>query len=551
MGQTKYKIVIDAVNKSKRVFSSVTAALGKIGSKAKAVGGGLGKLALGITATVGATGLVVSKYVSMLDKIGKTSEKLGIDPVFLQKLRFAAEQTGVKVEALDMGLQRFIRRTAEAAKGTGEAKQALADLGIALFDDNNQLRDIEEVFFDVADAIANTTDSAEQVRLAFKFFDSEGVALVATLKNGSEGLREFFTEAENLGILISNKTTAKAEKAADAFNRIKKQINALVSGIIGAFLPALEGISKEISVFLAQGRDVEGTFDTLGETIANKMVEGLARLIESFAVFLNFLERSEIKLEFFAKKMEIAFSSLRPIKDLRALKEELKKQLDAVGKYGDSAKDAANKLRKLWQSTTEAEEGIKRLTDTSGELGEGFKGLESFMAGFDRVFNEGRDKFADLEKLGEGVAKKLEDGLVDAFMNIKSGAEGLRDVMDQILKQIVAQLIRVFVVQKAVAAVTGFFGGGKVEAAASGGTVRAGKPYLVGEKGAELFVPGNTGTIVPNDKLGGANTTNVSVTFDIKSWDSRDSLQAITEQAPTIVGIIDQSFRKRGRRLPA
>ena len=38
-------------------------------------------------------------------------------------------------------------------------------------------------------------------------------------------------------------------------------------------------------------------------------------------------------------------------------------------------------------------------------------------------------------------------------MNIKSGAEGLRDVMDQILKQIVAQLIRVFVVQKAVAAV--------------------------------------------------------------------------------------------------
>ncbi len=544
-------MVITAVDKFTKPLKKATAMVKKLGSVAAGIGKGLAKIAVGIAATVGAVSLVVSKYVSMLDKIGKTAEKLGIDPEFLQKLRFAAEQTGVKVEALDMGLQRFIRRTAEAAKGTGEAKKALSDLGIALFDQNNQLRNIEEVFFDVADAIANTTDSAEQVRLAFKFFDSEGVALVATLKEGSEGLRNFYQEAENLGIIISRDTIKKAEKFADAFNRIKKQMNAIVSGILGAFLPALEAVSGKFSTVLADARDVEGTFDTLGETIGNKLIEGLAKSVESFGVFLDFIEKALIKVEFFAKKAEIALTSLRPFKDLAQWREDFDAALATVGQFGDEAKETADKIRSFWEELKKSEEGtgklkekLKVITPLFPELA---KSLEGFGIGFKKVFENNETTLLKFEKLGESVAKKLEDGLVDAFMNIRSGVEGLKDVMDQILKDIIAQLIRVHVVQKAVGAVTSFFGGGK----ASGGPVSAGRAYIVGEKGPELFVPGSSGGIVPNNQLATAGAgTNVNVTFDIKSWDSRDTLQAISQQAPAIVGIVEQSFRKRGRRGP-
>jgi phage-related protein len=53
------------------------------------------------------------------------------------------------------------------------------------------------------------------------------------------------------------------------------------------------------------------------------------------------------------------------------------------------------------------------------------------------------------------------------------------------------------------------FGGGK----AMGGAVSGGTPYLVGERGAELFVPNGSGTIVPNNRLGGGNTViNLNVT---------------------------------------
>ena len=41
-----------------------------------------------------------------------------------------------------------------------------------------------------------------------------------------------------------------------------------------------------------------------------------------------------------------------------------------------------------------------------------------------------------------------------------------------------------------------------------------GKPSIVGEKGPELFVPKTSGTVIPNDKLGGGGSTNISVNVD-------------------------------------
>jgi hypothetical protein len=69
---------------------------------------------------------------------------------------------------------------------------------------------------------------------------------------------------------------------------------------------------------------------------------------------------------------------------------------------------------------------------------------------------------------------------------------------------------------------TGFeklFGGGK----ASGGQVRTGMSYLVGENGPELFTPnGGGGNITPNHRMGGGVTVNV-----YGAADSRESARAI------------------------
>ena len=56
--------------------------------------------------------------------------------------------------------------------------------------------------------------------------------------------------------------------------------------------------------------------------------------------------------------------------------------------------------------------------------------------------------------------------------------------------------------------VSNIFGGGK----ATGGPVTGGTTYLVGEKGPELFTPGSSGNIIPNNRLGGGGSTiNITV----------------------------------------
>ena len=59
--------------------------------------------------------------------------------------------------------------------------------------------------------------------------------------------------------------------------------------------------------------------------------------------------------------------------------------------------------------------------------------------------------------------------------------------------------------------VTGLGTAGPNFGLAEGGTARAGRTYMVGERGPELFTPGVTGTVTPNHALGGSTTVIVNV----------------------------------------
>ena len=67
-------------------------------------------------------------------------------------------------------------------------------------------------------------------------------------------------------------------------------------------------------------------------------------------------------------------------------------------------------------------------------------------------------------------------------------------------------------INNAASAVKGFFGLGGSDAAApqaraSGGSVSAGKPYLVGERGPELITPSRSGYVHPAGSMGGPSIT--------------------------------------------
>ncbi len=74
---------------------------------------------------------------------------------------------------------------------------------------------------------------------------------------------------------------------------------------------------------------------------------------------------------------------------------------------------------------------------------------------------------------------------------------------------------------------------------AKGGRPPVGKPSLVGEKGPELFVPKTSGTIIPNDKLGGGGSTNISVNVDA----SGSSVQGDEQQGKELGRLISVAIQ--------
>lgn len=198
-------------------------------------------------AAIGGLATLIDRSITAADAVAKTADKLGVGVEALQELRFAAQLAGVEQQTLDMGLQRFTRRVAEAARGTGEAKQALTDMGIALRDQHGNIRRSEDLLNDVAEAFKRTADPAERLRLAFKLFDSEGVAMVNMLVGGAEALEATRRHARDLGIVLEEDLVRNAEKARDQLDTLGKVVSANLTRAMLDLAPAIADISSGLA----------------------------------------------------------------------------------------------------------------------------------------------------------------------------------------------------------------------------------------------------------------------------------------------------------------
>ena len=88
---------------------------------------------------------------------------------------------------------------------------------------------------------------------------------------------------------------------------------------------------------------------------------------------------------------------------------------------------------------------------------------------------------------------------------------------------------------------TTFNPGNSFPGLATGGPAMANTPYIVGEKGPELFMPGRSGTVIPNDALGGGGTTNVVVNVDASGNSNVQGDQAQAKQLGVAVSAAVQA----------
>lgn len=144
--------------------------------------------------------------------------------------------------------------------------------------------------------------------------------------------------------------------------------------------------------------------------------------------------------------------------------------------------------------------------------------------------------------LSDGFVKAVtmfEDSLADAIVQGKADFSALGDFIKQVLAK---ALVQKFITGP----IMGLFG------LAKGGPAKAGQPYIIGEEGPEIFVPKQSGVVLPNSSLQGMNAGgpgvmgggSTNVNYNIQAVDA-PSFQALVARDPEFIFNVSRAGSRR------
>lgn len=557
MANQDVRISIKAVDKTKAGFSGVTSGLKKLS-------GAVFNMKTALLGAVGSAGFgaLIKSSINAGDELAKTADKLGVTTTALAGLRHAAELTGVSTGTMDMAMQRFTRRAAEAAQGTGEAKGALQELGINAEELVNL--PLDQQMSVVAEAMSGVERQSDKVRIAMKLFDSEGVALVNTLGGGAAALEQMTAEAEHLGLTLSRTDTAQMEAANDALTRLRAVFTGLTNQLSVAFAP--------IITFVADGfrqAALDSTaFGNIGQKVANAIVKAFGFVRNAIHGLQIVFMTARLGVLQFAN---VIGEKLIPFLDgFISIYNSIAKVvpgLTAIGRTGEeimgnlpaSIDEAKAKIAEMLQQNpgdalvaqmTEFIVANRRAAESVAELKDGIANLPAeTVSGFQKMgdaIGDFQQKLPTLKDNLDTITKSTFKGMSDGLMSIVKGTASVGDAFKKMAAQLIMQAIQLFVIDKITGGFLSFVKG--LTGKAIGGPVQAGQPYMVGERGPEMFVPNQSGSIVPNDKMGGGGITVVNnVDASGASSDVDVKIRAAMQQSSqqTIASIQDLMRRRR------
>jgi len=250
---------------------------------------------------------------------------------------------------------------------------------------------------------------------------------------------------------------------------------------------------------------------------------------------------------------------------------ELVPHLDELEQAAEDAKVA---IIALDAEVIPYQEGMERASLATNALGTEFDNLDvaggrwqnrvtvmgEELLDFAETVNTAQEQIQDFS---EGLANNIEDSI----MQMTQGLMSFKDVVKSVFRYVAQEMLRMNVAKPFASflsnSISGMlFGGGGGNSygfnssggflgegwgsRALGGTAQANQPYMVGERGAELFVPNQTGTIIPNNALASKAETNVNISFNITANDTEGFDELLESRRGMIVGLINNAMNDRG-----
>jgi gas vesicle protein len=561
----------DMQRASTRINQATTSIAGSVGAMSKAFAGGL----IGGVAAMGVTGIVrqMRDVAESVANIGSEAQRAGVSVQAFQELGYVASQNRIPIDALTDGLKELNLRTDELLQtGTGPAAESFHRLGYTAEELKEKLKDPSALLVEIIGRLGQL-DRASQIRISDELFGgSAGERFVELIDDGADGIRDMIDEAHEFGLVMDEDMIAKADEIDRKFKLISQTVGTALRGAIvdaaealGSFIDqfrdfenqsartraaTLGGSLRDLS---AERQAVEEEIRNLRATDSDSMLPDAMRgmnertLIPQQEARLRQLrgEEERIRRLMEAESMDALDRmppTLRqpPVSTLndepfesgggsggaggrgrggargertRAAREErdavaeliaeLEREQALIG-ASDVERSISNALRQAGADATDAQRA---------QISELVSQIEEEMQATERL----RDAQDEMRSVAQDSLRTIVDGM-------RSGADAgeiLGSVIDRLAEKLIELAIQNMIASMFSGGLGGglgggggllgmigsLFGGGR----ASGGNVDASKFYVVGEKGPELFAPGRSGTVVPNQALAAPSAPQVSV----------------------------------------
>jgi hypothetical protein len=459
-----------------------------LGSMASLGGGLVGKLRVLDKAT-GKTSISLAKLGGMLGRGGLVGAGLVVATVLLgawisakQKATQRAQEYTAAIEADSGALADNTRETLinrlEQEGLLAKARElgiATGDLTKALLGDEDAMRRVTSAIDEAIDPLAKLRRDKTGTQVAAEDLDRAIRGEDAAIRTATEGY-----ERQQEELRASTRSTEDATTATDGWSRQLEDMRPIMDGWVG------------------RAGDMADQLGDTGDEADKTRVE-----------FLGLTDAIERQQDALREQTDPAF---RAQQSMERLQEAHDAASEAVERYGPKSKEAERANRDLASAAVAAKGDM--LAFQAG-IDDGTLSVAAYDAQMDRMVRDGI-----LPADAAEAAKRH-------FREIKETAESIEGVDPQVTIRVAhldaLEALRAFDEQLARIPrnITTTLGTrGRLEPKAHGGPVQAGRPYIVGEKRPELFVPSQSGRILPHvpRHAGGMASGGMNVTINMPNY---------------------------------
>lgn len=196
---------------------------------------------------IGAAFDFANAFAADSEALRDTAREMRMTTTELQELDHAAAQSGVGVERMRSGVQKFANDLRDAERWGNATTGLLRRLGIEARGTDGHIRPTADVLNDVSLALERIPSPTRRARVAVQLFGESGRRMLDVLHSGPGGLMALRDEMADLGGGVTPEATEASRKYTQAQERLKIATDSLRSVLATALLPALTWVVTKIT----------------------------------------------------------------------------------------------------------------------------------------------------------------------------------------------------------------------------------------------------------------------------------------------------------------